>query len=133
RNLTDAGLLTVGLNITSNGNQIQPTIRGITSQTGSAGQDNNVAIYIDGVYQASSVGLNQDMLDIKSVQILKGPQGTLFGRNSTAGAILVETLDPDFDAAGRVRASYGRFDDVSLQGYLNVPIAEDMLAFNVSG
>ncbi|MCB2073970.1 MAG: TonB-dependent receptor [Novosphingobium sp.] len=132
-NLTEVGQMTVGVNFTNNGPQIQPTIRGITSLTGSIGQDNNVAIYIDGVYQGSSTTLNQELLDIESVQILKGPQGTLFGRNSTAGAILIKTLDPEFDISGKVRASYGRFNDYTLAGYLTAPIASDVLAFNLSG
>lgn len=132
-NLTDVGQLTVGVNFTNNGPQIQPTIRGVTSLTGSIGQDNNVAIYVDGVYQASSTTLNQELIDIKSVQILKGPQGTLFGRNATAGAILVETLDPEFDWSGKVRLSYGRFNDVTAGAYLTGPLVKDLLAFNITG
>ncbi len=132
-NVKDLAQLTVGLNITNTGPQIQPTIRGITSLTGSMGQDNNVAIYVDGVYQATTTGLNMDLVDIKNVQILKGPQGTLFGRNSTAGAILIDTLDPEYETSGRIRASYGRFNDVSVQGYVTAPIAQDVLAINLVG
>ena len=131
-NLTDVGQITVGVNFTNNGPQVQPTIRGITSLTGSIGQDNNVAIYIDGVYQASSTTLNQELLDIKNVQILKGPQGTLFGRNSTAGAILVTTLDPEYEVSGKIRASYGRFNDFSVGAYVTAPLVADKLAFNLS-
>jgi len=132
-NLTDIGQITVGVNFSNNGPQVQPTIRGITSLTGSIGQDNNVAIYVDGVYQASSTTLNQELIDLESVQILKGPQGTLFGRNSTAGAILLKTLDPKYDVEGKVRLSYGRFNDLTVGAYVTAPLVEDKLAFNLSG
>jgi iron complex outermembrane receptor protein len=78
-NVQDIAQITVGVNISHLATFIQPTIRGITSQTGAVGQDNNVAVYVDGVYQASSTTLNQDLVSVKNMQVLKGPQGTLFG------------------------------------------------------
>jgi iron complex outermembrane receptor protein len=131
-NVQDIAQLTVGVNISHLATFVQPTIRGVTSQTGAAGQDNNVAVYVDGVYQATSTALNQDLVSVKSMQVLKGPQGTLFGRNATAGAILIDTLDPSFTFSGKLRAGYGRFNEWTAQGYVTGPLIADTLAADLA-
>jgi len=71
--------------------------------------------------------------DVSSVQVLKGPQGTLFGRNTTGGAVLVNTKQPTYDFGGYVTGQYGNFNDRELEGALNVPIIKDAVALRVAG
>lgn len=96
--------------------------------------DPSVGSYVDGFYWARAFGLNADLVDVQSVQILRGPQGTLFGRNTTGGAMLIQTNDPDADEfSGMVSATYGRFNTRSATGVLNIPIVEDKIALRVAG
>jgi iron complex outermembrane receptor protein len=87
------------------------TLRGQVQTDILATLDPSVGTYVDGVYWARAYGLNSDILDASSVQVLKGPQGTLFGRNTTGGALLINTNDPNLDDfGGRISATYGRFN-----------------------
>jgi iron complex outermembrane receptor protein len=71
-----------------------PAIRGVSTKVTSPGEDPNVSTYLDGFYQANAVALNRSLLDVANIEVLRGPQGTLFGRNSTGGAILITTRRP---------------------------------------
>lgn len=96
--------------------------------------DPSVGTYVDGVYWARAYGLNASMMDVQSVQVLKGPQGTLFGRNTTGGALLIQSNDPDLnDASGSASVGYGRFDEWNLNGVINVPLVEDSVALRLAG
>jgi iron complex outermembrane receptor protein len=108
---------------------LSPTIRGIGSTLSASGGEQNVATYIDGVYQPTPTGNVFDLASVAGVEVLKGPQGTLFGRNATGGALLVKTLDPGFQIAGRFNVSYERFDQIRSSAYLNLPIT-DTIAIN---
>ncbi|MCK9541821.1 MAG: TonB-dependent receptor [Novosphingobium sp.] len=91
--------------------------------------DPSVGTYVDGYYWARAYGLSADLLDVRSVQVLRGPQGTLFGRNTTGGALVLETNDPDADTfSGMVSATYGRFNERSATAVLNLPLIPDRLA-----
>lgn len=129
---TDLDRVTPGLTFTTTASHAQPNVRGVGSALTGPGADNNVAIYIDGVYQAAQSTLFMDFNNIQQIEVLKGPQGTLFGRNATGGAITIKTLDPGFEPEARLGASYGRFDDVKLTGYVNLPLS-DKIAVNVAG
>jgi len=139
--LQDAGIrdtlsltsTTPGLKMDRVGGFTLPSIRGVTTQVTSAGGDTNVAIYVDGVYQPPANSGTFDIPDIERVEVLKGPQGTLFGRNATGGAIQVFTREPGNDLAGSVTASYGRFDDLLLKGFVSVPLVKDKAALSVAG
>jgi iron complex outermembrane receptor protein len=78
--------------VTGTGANIQPVIRGVQSQQTDPGNDPNVSVYLDGVYQANQISNNFELADVRQIEVLKGPQGTLFGRNATGGAIRVFTL-----------------------------------------
>jgi iron complex outermembrane receptor protein len=131
-NVQDLAQISVGVNISHLATFIEPTIRGVTSTLVTPGLGNNVGVYVDGYYEATSVAINTDLVSVKSVQLLKGPQGTLFGRNTTAGAILIDTLDPSFTPTGRVGLGYGSFNEITAQGYYSGPIIADKLAFDIS-
>lgn len=108
--LGDIGKLTPGLRFDDLGANSQPTIRGVGTAVVVAGASNNVAIYTDGFYSPNMLMADTELLNVESIQVLKGPQGTLFGRNSTGGAILVTTSDPSSEEEFRVRASYGSYN-----------------------
>jgi len=95
--------------------------------------DPSVGVYVDGVYWARAYGLTASLVDIANFQALKGPQGTLFGRNTTGGAILINTKDPSFSdgLSGYLSGTYGRFNQQSLTAVLNAPIVDDKLAVRV--
>jgi len=137
RTVSDVAMLTPGLQInysTSTPTGALFTIRGQVNQDPIANQDPSVGVYVDGLYWARAYGANADLLDIQGVQVLKGPQGTLFGRNTTGGAILLNTNDPNFDGvSGLVSATYGRFNHRAITGVINAPLVEDKLAVRVAG
>lgn len=91
-----------------------------------------VVVYINNV-PLPSVGSNLPTYDIGSIQVLKGPQGTLFGRNTLGGAVLVGTQAPTNDLGGYVEGTYGRYNYRELQGALNVPIVSDKVSLRVAG
>ena len=107
---------------------VTPTVRGIGSTLNSSSGESNVSLYADGVYLPFRATNIFDLASVSNIQVLKGPQGTLFGRNATGGAILISTLDPSFTPAARIRASYERFDQVRTSGYLNVPVSDEVAA-----
>ncbi|WP_340267768.1 TonB-dependent receptor [Sphingobium mellinum] len=101
-------------------------IRGIGSDDFAFNIDPGVGVYLDGVYLARTVGANQDLLDVARVEILKGPQGTLFGRNTIGGAISIVTSDPgkEFKATGDV--TVGSYDLLQVRGSVTIPITQGL-------
>ncbi|KTE77614.1 hypothetical protein ATE59_05400 [Sphingopyxis sp. A083] len=112
----------------NNSSSINIGLRGQVQNDNLATVDPSVGVYVDGVYWARSYGLNADVLDVRSVQVLKGPQGTLFGRNTSAGALVVETNDPDLNRFGAsLSASYGNFNERIGTAVVNIPLIKDRL------
>jgi iron complex outermembrane receptor protein len=133
-NMRDLTVLVPGLISSGVGANIAPTIRGVNSQQTDPGNDSNVAIYVDGVYQASQIGNAMDFPDISRIEVLKGPQGTLFGRNAAGGAIRVFTREPDLsEVTGLVDVGFGNYQDEIAKGFLSVPLIQDKLAASISG
>ncbi len=96
--------------------------------------DPSVGFYDDGIYVARPHGSNLTFVDLRSVEVLRGPQGTLFGRNTTGGAILVNSHDPDLEEiSGSAEAVLGSFERRAFTGVLNVPVWRDTLALRVAG
>lgn len=120
-----------GLNFAVKGVFAQPVLRGVSTQ--GTGIDSAVATYLDGVYQAAAAGGILELPDIAGIEVLKGPQGTLYGRNASGGAILVRTRRPQFTPAGEFGLSYGRFDEVEATGYVTGPLVGDTLAGSLTG
>ena len=90
------------------------------------GFDTATAVYKDGVYYARAIGLTGSLFDLDNVAVLKGPQGTLVGRNTTGGAILYNSRDPGPDFGGYVQATVGDYGHAGLQGAVNIPLAETL-------
>jgi iron complex outermembrane receptor protein len=109
------------------------TLRGQVQTDILATLDPSVGTYVDGVYWARAYGLNADFLDVANAQVLKGPQGTLFGRNTVGGALLLNSNNPDLgDTSGRASVTYGAFNEFQATGVLNVPIVTDKLGIRVA-
>jgi len=130
--IADLGKLTPGVRFRGQSNFLQPSIRGVSTSLVGSGVGSNVGIYVDGFYASTAAGSNFQLLNTQSIQVLKGPQGTLFGRNTTGGAILVTTARPSTDTGGTVEVSYERFDAVRTQGYFTTGLSETV-AFDVEG
>jgi len=83
------------------------TIRGVGSASRNIGFDSRVGVYVDGVYMGQSPAVNQELLDLERVEVLRGPQGMLFGKNTVAGAISLVTKKPTDEFSGKLSASLG--------------------------
>ncbi len=110
----------------------QYEIRGITTIESLITEDAAVGVYVNDVYRARPTGTNQSFYDIADIQVLYGPQGTLFGRNSTGGAILINTNRPTKRLEESIEAGYGNYDRYEVTGVVNVPLS-DMLQVRVAG
>jgi outer membrane receptor protein involved in Fe transport len=109
------------------------TIRGIDTTYWNPTAETTVAVQIDGVSLTRSNSMEGKFYDLERVEMLKGPQGTLYGRGSTSGSLTMVSKRPDIGAfGGNIQLEYGSFDRKRIEGALNIP-ATDKLAFRVSG
>lgn len=129
---SDIGQLTTGVIVAEQDSAVVPYIRGIGSDTILLGEVGSVATYVDGVYLPDATGGIYELANVESIEVLKGPQGTLFGRNTAGGAINIRTKTPKFTPEGSIEASYGNFDAVSARGYISGPV-NDMVAVSLAG
>lgn len=124
--------LAAGVSVGFGGPFSAPAIRGVTTLASGNSIENNVAIYFDGFYEPNPLILNQDLINLASIEVLKGPQSALYGRNATGGVILVNTMEPSETFTGKVEATYARFNDRRLSAYVSGPI-DDVARFSVAG
>lgn len=113
-------------NISGSSASITAFIRGVGQTEYNITVDPGVGIYVDGVYAARSVGGLLEMADIQSVQILRGPQGTLFGKNTIGGAIIVNSREPSNEFELKLEAATGRFNRADFKGIVNIPISDTL-------
>lgn len=117
-----------GLTFSRRDQSYQPVIRGIGTSGATAGDESSVGVYIDGVYQPESFADSFDILKVDRIEVLRGPQGTLFGRNTDGGLINVITPDPTETPQLEATAVYGRFDERSIQVYGSTGLAPNLAA-----
>ncbi len=137
--LTDANIvdlvgiakLTPAVRFDNQGPFVQGTIRGVGTSVVTTGSGANVGIYIDGFFVPNAEAADQQLLNIDNIQVLKGPQGTLFGRNTTGGAILVNTLKPSQQTSGIADVSYGSYNSQLYKAYFTTGIT-DHVAWDVA-
>nr|WP_298931038.1 TonB-dependent receptor [uncultured Erythrobacter sp.] len=109
-------------------------IRGVGTTSNNIGFESAVGIFVDGAYQSRPGIALSEFVDIERVEVLRGPQGTLFGRNTSAGALNITTRGPDVtEFGGFANATYGNFDLINVQGAINAPLVEDTLAVRLTG
>ena len=109
------------------------SIRGVFTSSQNFGLESSVGLYVDGVYRARQGSMINNLLDVASVEVLRGPQGTLFGRNTPAGAVQINSVAPDFEGTGFLEATAGDYDLYGVSGAKSLTIIDDVLAIRGTG
>jgi iron complex outermembrane recepter protein len=135
--VTDLNGVAPNVNITLGAGTFGPVaqtfIRGIGQSDGHPGLEPGVGIYIDDVYHGLMLGSDLDLTDLDRVEVLRGPQGTLAGKNSIGGAIKLYSKKPSDDTDGYAEAGYGDFNRINLRAGANFALIADKLYVRVSG
>ena len=132
--VTDTGSLSLafpGLSYTQTGNSATPFIRGVGTTTASAGTESSVATYVDGVYISSVNASLFDLNNVERVEVLMGPQGTLFGRNATGGVIQIITKDPSYKPSADLKVDFANYRTSSGSFYGTTGLG-DAVAINLA-
>ncbi|AMK19569.1 MULTISPECIES: TonB-dependent receptor [Sphingobium] len=132
--LKSLAIIAPNVNVTDSIGFVNSYVRGVGSTNVSPGNYASTAVYVDGLYTARLNSANFDLDNIEAVQVLAGPQGTLYGRNATAGAILVTTTTPRVGSplSGKFQLGYGKYNDFSASGVIEGGLS-DTLAFSLAG
>jgi iron complex outermembrane receptor protein len=125
--------LTPNVAVSQNNVFAQLYIRGIGSNNVFNGSDPSSTVHVDGVYFSRPYSQFANFLDVERVEVLRGPQGTLYGRNSVGGTINVISKRPTDELTGRAEVSYGNYNAVQLKGAVSAALIEDLAAFSLSG
>ncbi|QCB56888.1 TonB-dependent receptor [Sphingopyxis sp. PAMC25046] len=107
-------------------------IRGFGNGANNAGIEPSVGVFIDGVYRSRSAAQIGDLPNVERVEVLRGPQSTLFGKNASAGVISIVTRKPQYEFGGSIEATYGNYDAITVKGDITGPISETV-AFSIGG
>lgn len=137
RDIKNIASISPSINIQSSQTESQGTtirIRGVGTTGNNIGLESSVGVFIDGVYQSRPGVALGDLVDLERLEILRGPQGTLFGRNTSAGALNITTKRPDLDEfEGFMNMSYGNYNFFNLQGGVSAPVSAGKAAVRISG
>lgn len=135
RDVADLASVVPSLRVTQSQSQFATTysIRGFGTSGNNIGLEPSVAMFVDGVYRSRAIAQISDLPDIQRVEVLRGPQSTLFGKNASAGVISIVTKEPSFNFGGSVEASYGNYDAMVFKGYLTGPISDTIAASLAAG
>ncbi|MBJ7440272.1 MAG: TonB-dependent receptor [Sphingopyxis sp.] len=107
-------------------------IRGFGNGANNAGIEPSVGVFIDGVYRSRSAAQIGDLPNVERIEVLRGPQSTLFGKNASAGVISIVTQKPQFDFGGSAEVTYGNYDAITVKADVTGPISETV-AFSIGG
>ncbi|MDB5434965.1 MAG: TonB-dependent receptor [Phenylobacterium sp.] len=134
-NILDLNGLSPSLSIKTDDNAANPKIfiRGVGLNDFNPNTATPVGIYVDGVYIGSPLAQMGQFFDVDRIEVLRGPQGTLYGRNTTGGAINVVTRRPTQSFTGDASVEYGNFNTVNVEGGVGGPLIKDVLAFRLAG
>ena len=109
------------------------SVRGFGTDGNNLGLEPSVAVFVDGIYRSRSISQISDLPNLQRVEVLRGPQSTLFGKNASAGVISIVSTPPSFDLEGSIEASYGNYDAMVLKGYVTGPITDTIAASFAAG
>ncbi len=127
--IEDLNLLAPSTNIViTNGHQTSFSIRGLGANPANDGLEGSAGVFLDGVYLGRPGMAAMDLIDIDQIEVLRGPQGTLFGKNTTAGAVNITTETPSFRFGAVGQATYGNYNYQQYQGSVTGPLLGDALA-----
>ncbi len=124
--ITPSVVLDAGTPFAGSGAALGATIRGIGQNDFAVNVDPGVGVYLDGIYLARTVGANVALPDVERVEVLKGPQGTLFGRNTIGGAINIVTHEPGDEFRFKGSVTTGRFERLDVAGTADIPLSETL-------
>ena len=135
RDITDLSTVVPSLKVSQSQSQFATSyaVRGFGTSGNNIGLEPSVAVFVDGVYRSRAIAQISDLPDIQRVEVLRGPQSTLFGKNASAGVISIVTKKPAFDFGGSVEASYGNYNAFVAKGYLTGPITSTIAASIAGG
>ncbi len=129
-------LATIVPTLTSSQSQTSTTssfsIRGIGTSSQNFGLESSVGIYIDGVYRSRQNAIINNLIDVEAVEVLRGPQGTLFGKNTPSGALNIRTVAPSHDQNAFIDVTYGDLGLFNISGAANLSLVDDVLAARVT-
>ena len=109
-------------------------LRGVGTTGNNIGLESSVGVFLDGVYLSRPGIALADLLDLQQIEVLRGPQGTLFGRNTSAGALNIKTKAPNLEGfEGFANATVGNYGLLNVQGGVNIPVVEDKFGLRLSG
>ncbi|MFN4112715.1 MAG: TonB-dependent receptor [Sphingomonadaceae bacterium] len=108
-------------------------IRGFGNGANNAGIEPSVGVFVDGVYRSRTAAQINDLPDVARIEVLRGPQSTLFGKNASAGVISIVTKSPSFTPQGQIEASYGNLDAIVAKGFYSGPIGDNVAASIAAG
>jgi len=125
-NVNGIGMLAPNVSISENANAAQIYIRGVGSNLVFVGSDPSSAIYIDGVYQGRPTTYLMDFIDLSHAEVLRGPQGTLYGRNTVGGAIHLLSNEPEAHSSVKTSLEMGSYQKRKFKFVANEPVSEDL-------
>jgi iron complex outermembrane receptor protein len=127
-NPADLGQIAPGLSVVVNSNALLPFLRGVGNPASTLGNEASVAMYVDDVYIARLDASSLELANLDRIEVLKGPQGTLFGRNSSGGVIAIYTKNPTQDPTLDVTVGYGNYDTQTVKLYGSIGLTDGIAA-----
>ena len=132
RDIARVEVLTPGFSFGRSGSDARPAIRGVRTENVAASGDPSIGFYVDNIYQSRAAQANVPFVDVERVEVQRGPQGTLYGRNTFGGNITVASAAPVNRLTAGINLLYGSYDRKRADGYVNVPLA-DWVQVRVAG
>ena len=132
RDLSRVEVLTPGFSFGRSGSDARPAIRGVRTENVAASGDPSIGFYVDNIYQSRAAQANVPFVDVERVEVQRGPQGTLYGRNTFGGNITLSSAAPTSKLGAGVNIIGGSYDRRHIDGFVNVPVAQG-IAFRFAG